>query len=292
MHKPLLIIGIDPGTTTAFAALNINGELLAISSSKEYTLSALILEITQLGFPLVVGCDKRTSPSFVHDFATKVGARLIVPEQDMTVDEKQELVRQSCSKLENEHECDACACAHFAFKKIRGLLGRIHTFAFEHHKESFEYELTRLVVLHGDLSIKRALEILEPPQMPEYHPGPMHMHKTIKKKNSSQEYAELYETMKRLERENDILKKYTKQLHEQHAQLKMDFNRMLQSIRKKSAIPIDERMHQKERLIIALHRQLKEKEQIIDPLQRELREYRKPPLLNKLIQEYKKEKYK
>jgi len=51
--KELLIIGIDPGTTTGYALLNLKGNIIEIDSSKEYDLATLITKITKQGLPLI-----------------------------------------------------------------------------------------------------------------------------------------------------------------------------------------------------------------------------------------------
>ena len=48
MENQLIIIGIDPGTTTAFSILDVNGNLLKIASYKNFGLSALISMVVYL----------------------------------------------------------------------------------------------------------------------------------------------------------------------------------------------------------------------------------------------------
>jgi len=57
--RPLLILGIDPGTTLGYAALDINGNIIEISSSKLLNLNSLISKINNLGTSIIVGCDKK-----------------------------------------------------------------------------------------------------------------------------------------------------------------------------------------------------------------------------------------
>ena len=47
--KPWLIVGIDPGTTVAYAILDLNGTVIKTLSKKELDLSSLITEIIKLG---------------------------------------------------------------------------------------------------------------------------------------------------------------------------------------------------------------------------------------------------
>ena len=98
--KELLIVGIDPGTTTAYALLDLNGNLLDVNSSKNYDLGTLIKVIAEKGLPLIVGCDKKNVPWFVQDFATKTGAKVISPEEDLKVAEKKDIARLFKGKAE------------------------------------------------------------------------------------------------------------------------------------------------------------------------------------------------
>lgn len=87
--KKLLIAGIDPGTTLGYALLDLNGNVVKINSSKQLDMSTLILEIIKEGKVIVIGTDKAKAPKFVEKTAAKIGARLIIPREDLTVEEKE-----------------------------------------------------------------------------------------------------------------------------------------------------------------------------------------------------------
>src|SRR3989338_1965903 len=70
--RKLLIVGIDPGITTAYAVLDIEGKLIKTSSSKEFGLNQIISETTELGKVVLVGTDKSKIPNLVHLFAAKL----------------------------------------------------------------------------------------------------------------------------------------------------------------------------------------------------------------------------
>ena len=91
MDKNLLIIGVDPGTTLAYAILDINGNLIKLRSSKNLSLSKLIFDTIKYGKIVIVGCDVAKVPGFVQDYAIKVGAKLIYPKEDLSVVEKRRL---------------------------------------------------------------------------------------------------------------------------------------------------------------------------------------------------------
>ena len=67
--KHLAIIGLDPGTTSAYAILNLKGELIKTNSGKEFSLSEMIKEIMDECTPLIVSTDKAKIPGFVEEFS-------------------------------------------------------------------------------------------------------------------------------------------------------------------------------------------------------------------------------
>ena len=72
--RTLLIVGIDPGTTSAYAILDIDGRLVRMCSAKNKSFSNIVTEIVDFGKVLIVGTDKKKSPEFVQRFAVKTGA--------------------------------------------------------------------------------------------------------------------------------------------------------------------------------------------------------------------------
>lgn len=154
-------MGIDPGTTKAYAIFNIKKELIACKSKKELSLNDLIAEISGYGKVLVVGTDRKKVPEFVEKFATKIGAKLIAPEYDLEVKEKLELTKDYEAK--NNHEKDAVACALNAYKSISNIIARIESFAKLYNKERIKDKIIELVILH-DTSIKLAADLVEKPE--------------------------------------------------------------------------------------------------------------------------------
>src|SRR3989338_1935418 len=81
--RKLLIIGIDPGTTTAYAIIDIEGKLIKTSSSKHLELSKIISAAIKTGKVALVGTDKSKIPNLVYTFAAKIGARIIAPNEEL-----------------------------------------------------------------------------------------------------------------------------------------------------------------------------------------------------------------
>src|SRR3989338_6732880 len=124
--RKLLIVGIDPGTTTGYAVLDIEGNLICLKSSKQLDLNQLISQTISIGKVVLVGTDKAKAPNLVETFATKLGAKVIIPQEDLKVDEK----RKSINKFsfDDEHQGDALASALFAYREMKSLLDKIDFF--------------------------------------------------------------------------------------------------------------------------------------------------------------------
>lgn len=153
-----LIVGIDPGTTVGYAILDTTGKLIESSSSKELSLDALTSKISSIGAVLIVGCDKAKVPDFVASFATKTGAKVICPDEDLLVEEKRKLAQQM--SRQNSHEMDAIASAIFAWKNIEPLFKRIDTTLVRAQKTHLAQEV-KSIVIKKNLGIKNAIKLLD-----------------------------------------------------------------------------------------------------------------------------------
>jgi len=230
MNKKLLIVGIDPGTTVAFAALDLNGNIINLSSQKEFSLSSLIEKIIQIGKPVLVGCDVSPAPTFVEKFATKTGARLIDPEIDLAVEEKKILVKQFESKIENNHQRDALSSALYAYKIFSPLLEKVDRVLGKEKKEHLSARVKELL-LKKEISIKAAIDIVERPSKPEVKI----IKKIIQEKvYSEKDFLDLYDKLKKKEKEIILLDNLNKELKKQAEESKDKLNFLLKKIPKPS----------------------------------------------------------
>jgi predicted RNase H-like nuclease (RuvC/YqgF family) len=115
-----LIVGIDPGSTSAVAAVNLDGEIRLIESDRELPPRDIIRLLVDEGRPVVVACDTCKMPSTVEKVASSMGARKFAPEEDLDRQRKREL-----GKGENSHEKDAVASAVHAYKTLRRNIRKI-----------------------------------------------------------------------------------------------------------------------------------------------------------------------
>ena len=87
-ERKQLIIGIDPGTTAAYAILSIEGRILEVRSARPLKLNQMIQGTTEKGTPLIVGTDRKKCPGIINRYAAKTGAVKAVPEYDLPLKRK------------------------------------------------------------------------------------------------------------------------------------------------------------------------------------------------------------
>ncbi len=156
--KKLLIVGVDPGITTGYAVLDIEGNLIYLDSSKQLDLSLLISKTIGFGKAVLVGTDKAKVPGLVESFATKLGARVASPEEDLKIEEKKAMVNNF--SFNGEHQGDALASALFAYKAARQLLDKIDFFVERNKRESIRDKIKEIVITKR-MSIKNAVSMID-----------------------------------------------------------------------------------------------------------------------------------
>jgi predicted RNase H-like nuclease (RuvC/YqgF family) len=121
--KPYAIVGVDPGTTTAVAVLDLNGNILGVRSKKGWNPSEVVEYILSLGRPVVIATDKSNPPEFVLKLRASFQAVLHTPKEDMSVERKRSLT--SKFTFLNDHERDAIAAAMDAYNSYRNKLRNV-----------------------------------------------------------------------------------------------------------------------------------------------------------------------
>ena len=135
-----LIVGIDPGTTTAVAVLDLEGNLLHISSSRQTSQSDVIGSLYKIGKPLIVATDVRDMPFSVEKIRRTFNAIGYSPRQDVLVDEKMEYTAPF--RYANDHERDALSAALEAYR---------------HYKNKFQHVIRRVPPGHDLEEVKAGM---------------------------------------------------------------------------------------------------------------------------------------
>ncbi len=108
-----VLVGVDPGTTTAVAIVGLDGRVLDVTSSRTADAAEITEWIIERGRPMLVAADVTPMPETVEKLRRSVDAAGWVPESDLPVDEK--LHRTQEVSYDNDHERDAAAAALYAF---------------------------------------------------------------------------------------------------------------------------------------------------------------------------------
>ena len=263
--QELLIVGVDPGTTVGYAAIDFEGNVIKTHSEKNLDLGALISELIIIGKPLIISGDKQKNPDFVERLAVKLGARVISPDYDLKVSEKRDLTRQHETK--NHHEADALASAFFAFKKIRPLLNKINIFIEHYKKENIRPQLVEFVV-GKELNIRGAVEVIEAPEKEE---AKIIREVVEEKKLDEKDFLVLYNRFKEAKKDASFLREQNTKLKEQISAIKRDYEYMLKQI---SRSQLDKKMQSlldfKEKRIKFFDSQLKNEQEKIKSMQNEI----------------------
>lgn len=191
-----LIVGIDPGTTTAVAIIDLSGNLISVRSQKDWNLSDVIEFIKSHGKPVLIATDKKNPPDFVNKVKAAFNAVLYAPKEDLSLEKKRDLT----SKYDflNDHERDALASAIDALKsyesKFRNIEKRVPT--------GFDVERAKAEIIKG-VMLKSLLE-------------PQILEKTEKREEKEIDFLELIEKkdkkIRELKEENEMLRKQIEEL--------------------------------------------------------------------------------
>jgi predicted RNase H-like nuclease (RuvC/YqgF family) len=202
-RRDAVVVGIDPGTTTAVAVVDLDGEVLNVTSSRSSDTAEVIEWIIERGRPVVVAADVRSMPSTVEKIRRSFDAVGWTPEDDLRVVDKKRATSDNEYRLENDHERDATAAAVFAY--------RDHAEQFDAVRKKTPRDVDEddvlARVLSDELSVETAIEaVTEDEKEDEHDPRePTEEEKQIRR--LEKQVARLKEHVgsleERLERKND-----------------------------------------------------------------------------------------
>ena len=159
MEKKQLIVGLDPGTTVGYAILDLSGNVMAIGSRKHMTHAEIINILIDHGKPIILASDKKKTPDLNEKIASNLGARVIVPDHDLTGMEKKDFT--AGYDYNDDHQKDALAAARYAIKSVDTLMRKLnHT--LKDNSPVFSNEVKKLVI-KDRMSIAEAKKQLETP---------------------------------------------------------------------------------------------------------------------------------
>ncbi|MFB6138482.1 MAG: DUF460 domain-containing protein [Halobacteriaceae archaeon] len=107
-----VLVGVDPGTTTAVAVVGLDGDLLDVWSTRTADVAEVIEWIVERGRPVVVAADVTPMPETVEKIRRSFDAAAWTPGRDLPIDEKQHRTREV--GYDDDHQRDAAAAALLA----------------------------------------------------------------------------------------------------------------------------------------------------------------------------------
>ena len=205
-----VIVGIDPGTTTAVALLDFDGGVLDVWSSRTADTAAVIEWIIERGRPVIVAADVEPMPETVEKIRRSFDAAGWRPETDLPVDEK--LHRTRDEAYDNDHERDAMAAALFALDDHADQFERVQAKT----PAGFDRgEVIARVVADGE-SVETALEALSDDESDE---ETTEKHEPRELTDEEKEIKRLNERVERLETHVSDLKDTVEQKDDRIAEL-------------------------------------------------------------------------
>jgi len=152
-----LIVGVDPGTTIAIAAVDLKGRLVGMWSGRDAGKEKTMEHVRRFGIPCIFASDVARAPDTVAKLAAFANTRLFTPMRDMSQREKAALARSHSPS--NTHELDALAAAYKAYHQYENKLRLIDRTMAERGLQGRAEEVKRLAI--GGLSVHKALLLFE-----------------------------------------------------------------------------------------------------------------------------------
>lgn len=168
-----LIVGIDPGTTTAIVLLDLDGDLVDAKQKKPFSLSEITNYLSEQGDPVIIASDVDHPPRLVRKVAATFDARLFYPKEILPVERK---IRMASKKFKGEHERDAYAAARSAYENFQPGLKKISADAEKEGMGDYSDEIKASVITGTAQNTQSAIEAVRA--------------KSLAAKNAGQEYAQ------------------------------------------------------------------------------------------------------
>jgi hypothetical protein len=195
-RRDRVIVGIDPGTTTAAAVVSLDGRVLDRFSSRTADTAELTEWLIDRGRPLIVAADVTPMPQTVEKFRRSFDATGWEPPSNIPIDEKVHRTRDH--EYENDHERDAMAAALYAYDDHENQFDRIA----RKTPRQFDREEVIAHVVAGGASVEAALRELSDEPDPDDEES---THEPRELSDEEQQIKALENQVDRLQSHNDDL---------------------------------------------------------------------------------------
>ena len=125
-----MIVGLDPGGTSAIAVFDLDGNLLMTESRRGFGKPEIRKAILGKGLPLVIAGDTNPVPKGIRKVASSFSSHILSPERSLGWRDKRRLSEAFLEKAgrrpwKNAHEKDALIAGFYAWKKLRPRLEKL-----------------------------------------------------------------------------------------------------------------------------------------------------------------------
>jgi hypothetical protein len=138
-----IIVGIDPGKTSAIAAVSLDGRLLYSSHRRFAGIEWLVSEIQAVGVPVIIAGDRPSVSLIVRKVNAIFNSRLFCPSRELSAEEKRGIAK--ITYIKNPHERDAYAAAIKAYRAYANKFNQAEHIANEMRVEDVDRIKARIV---------------------------------------------------------------------------------------------------------------------------------------------------
>ena len=125
-----IILGIDPGIVTGLAIIDLSGKVLYLHSGRNLSRRKVLEIAYSYGTPIIVATDVSKPSDYVKKLSSMINAILYIPDKDLSIDEKSEIVSKICLiqkiQVKDPHQRDALAAAYKAYLTYKPKFDRIN----------------------------------------------------------------------------------------------------------------------------------------------------------------------
>jgi len=265
-ERKSIIVGLDPGITVGIAALDLNGDVVAIYSEKNMAISDIVRFISEIGHPIIIATDVNPAPGLVEKMARSFKAILFTPRESLRVDEKNELLKSLGVDVENDHQRDALAAAYKAYLRLKPKLEHVDAKLSELGLLKKSNEIKALVIQGYNLG--EAIMKVKEREKPKEEVKVEIKEESVDVTPYVEKIKELEKTIELLERENQELRamidKQRKVIERLEDKLRLYDEKVRRKIIKTKEIEI------RDKKIAYLEKELKEAKSIIEKLSKDL----------------------
>jgi hypothetical protein len=206
-----LIVGIDPGTTTGVAVLDVSSDFYHVLSKKHASVSDISWVVVEYGNPISIACDVPKVPSLVKKLASVFDCPVYAPKKTVSVGEKKDMT--GGFEYANAHERDALAAGLMAKSHFSSIFRRVERTAREKGLEAIIDDIKELVVKREVPNIEQAIQLLVKKE-------PKKRKIIVSRVVDTKRILKLRERIEALEKEKSILKNQVASLKRQIQKLK------------------------------------------------------------------------